>query len=86
MAEKCDQLFDDPEDVRELLKVLAALLEIDPDQAEKHEKLLSKVDKILLKQLKAGRISPSEYGVVHLYLNRIGGTQETFDYSLMRMH
>lgn len=31
-------------------------------------------------------MAPSEYGLVSLYLNRYGGTQGTYDYSMMRLH
>lgn len=51
-----------------------------------YEKEFLKVDKILLRHLMEDRVSPDEYGLVHLYLNRVGGKQKTFDYAFLRMH
>ena len=46
---KLESLFDDPDDVRELIRVLGSFLDLDTKQVAKYERNLVKVDKILLK-------------------------------------
>jgi hypothetical protein len=38
-----------------------------------------------MSQLKADRVAHNDLGLIHLYLNRVGGTNGTYDYSIMRM-
>ncbi len=38
-----------------------------------------------MNQLKADRVPHNDLGLIHLYLNRVGGTNGTYDYSIMRM-
>ena len=78
VEESIEQLIDDPEDVRLLVRVMTQIIdeeEIKPLQKMKRAQNLKKVDKVLYKLLKANRIPVDYYGTVHLYLNKVGGTQ-----------
>lgn len=78
IEESIEQLIDDPEDVRLLVRVMTQIIdeeEIKPLQKMKRAQNLKKVDKVLYKLLKANRIPVDYYGTVHLYLNKVGGTQ-----------
>lgn len=78
VEESIEQLIDDPEDVRLLVRVMTQIIdeeEIKPLQKMKRAQNLKKVDKVLYKLLKVNRIPVDYYGTVHLYLNKVGGTQ-----------
>ena len=36
--------------------------------------------------LKKDAIKPEDMGLVHLYIQRVGGTEGTIDYAIKRMH
>ena len=83
--------MDDPEDVRGLTNVLSTIIDIHSlekpnkkqlDFIEKHQ---AKIDKIIYDSFKADRIKPRHYGIVHIYLGRIGGTQGTINLSILKM-
>jgi len=83
---------DDPDDKRGLLKLISTVLEeigdeMEPEMFPKHvSKSLGSVDKIIRYQLKKDVFSPQDYGLLHLYIQRVGGTKGTIDYAIKRMH
>ena len=73
IQEKIDTLLDDPEDKRQLIKVLATLVEAD-DEEMPSAKTLEQIDKILKDTLKKDRIEYDQLSLVHFYLSRVGGS------------
>ena len=73
IQEKIDALLDDPEDKRQLIKVLATLVEAD-DEEMPSAKTLEQIDKILKDTLKKDRIEYDQLSLVHFYLSRVGGS------------
>ena len=73
IQEKIDALLDDPEDKRQLIKVLATLVEAD-DEEMPSAKTLEQIDKILKETLKKDRIEYDQLSLVHFYLSRVGGS------------
>ena len=49
-------------------------------------KNLGTVDKLLRSFLKKDALKADEMGMVHLYIQRVGGTEGTIDYAVKRMH
>lgn len=73
------------------MRVITQLLEqgtlpTESKELKRAEKYLNKIDRIIFSLLKADRFPNSQLGVIHMYLQRFGGTPGTFDYSIKRIH
>jgi hypothetical protein len=83
---------DDPDDKRGLLKLISTVLEeigeeMEQEKFPKHiSKNLGTVDKMIRYILKKNAFSPEDYGLLHLYIQRVGCTEGTIDYAIKRMH